>query len=147
MEVLLTVDVQNLGKTGDVVSVKDGHARNYLFPRGMASRVTAANLKRIEKTEDKRRKVYEEEKAQAQALADVLGKISPTVSVEVNDQEKLYGSVSEAEILKAIELEGHVIDRKSLVLEKSIEDLGIFDIGVMLHPEVTAKVRLWITKK
>jgi large subunit ribosomal protein L9 len=67
--------------------------------------------------------------------------------VEVNDQEKLYGAVSEAEILRALELEGYKYDRKDLVIEKAVDELGIFEIGVKLHPEVTARFRLWVTKK
>lgn len=147
MQVLLTKDVESLGQVGDVVSVKDGYARNYLLPRGLASKATADNIKRMEHVAEKRRKLYEEEKKKAKDVAVVLGKISPTVSVEVNDQEKLYGAVTETEIIKAIELEGHVIDRKALIIEKPIEELGIFEIGVKLHAEVTAKIRLWITKK
>jgi len=65
----------------------------------------------------------------------------------VNDQEKLYGAVSESEILKALELEGHHFERKDLVLEKPIEELGIFDVGIQLHPDVVGKFRLWVTKK
>ena len=70
-----------------------------------------------------------------------------TIAVEVSDQEKLYGAVSESEILHALEAEGHKIDKKALVLEKPVDDLGIFEIGVKLHPQVIAKIRLWVTKK
>ena len=79
--------------------------------------------------------------------AESLSKVSLTIAVEVNDQEKLYGAVSEAEILEALEAEGQKIDKKSLVLEKPVDDLGIFEIGVKLHPQVIAKIRLWVTKK
>ena len=70
-----------------------------------------------------------------------------TIAVEVNDQEKLYGAISESEILEALHAEGQMIDKKSLVIEKPIEELGIFEIGVRLHPQVIAKIRLWVTKK
>jgi len=89
----------------------------------------------------------EEQKKEAQQQAEVLSKVSLTIAVEVNDQEKLYGAVSETEILQALEAEGQKIDKKSLVLEKPVDDLGIFEIGVKLHPQVIAKVRLWVTKK
>ena len=69
------------------------------------------------------------------------------VNVEVNDLDKLYGAISEAEIAKVIEAEGFSVDKKDIVIEKPIEELGIFEIGVKLHPEVTAKVRVWVTKK
>ena len=147
MQIILTDNVVSLGKVGDVVKVKDGYARNYLLPRQMAVAATQANIKRIEKEKAKRLAMYEENKKQAEANAAQLSKVSLTVAAEVNDQEKLYGAISETEILKALETEGHKIEKKALVLDKPIEELGIFEIGVKLHPEVTARIRLWVTKK
>jgi large subunit ribosomal protein L9 len=147
MEIILTENVENLGKVGDVKKVKDGYARNYLIPRSLAVIASTANTKRIEKEKAKKLALYEENKKQAQAKADELAKVSITVVVEVNDQEKLYGAVTESEILKALEAEGQKVEKRSLVIEKPIEELGIFEIGVKLHPEVIAKVRLWVTKK
>ena len=147
MEIILTENVENLGKVGDVKKVKNGYARNFLIPRSLAIAATESNVKRIEKEKAKKLALYEEQKKQAQKKAEDLAKVSITVAVEVNDQEKLYGAVTEAEILKALETEGQKIDKKSLVIEKDIEELGIFEIGVKLHPEVIAKIRLWVTKK
>ena len=147
MQIILMDTVEHLGKVGEVVKVKDGYARNYLFPRQLAMAATESNIKRIEKEKTKRLAQYEQAKQQAQAQADVLSKVSITVAVEVNDQEKLYGAVTEHEILKALEAEGQNIDKKTLVIEKQIEELGIFEVGVKLHPEVIAKIRLWVTKK
>ncbi len=147
MDIILTDNLQKLGKVGDVKKVKDGYARNYLIPRALAVVASAANIKRIEKEKAKRLALYEQQKVKAQQKADELAKVSLTVTVEVNDQEKLYGAVTESEILKALEAEGHQVDKKSLVIEKLIEELGIFEIGVKLHPEVIAKIRLWVTKK
>jgi len=76
-----------------------------------------------------------------------LAKVACSVAVEVNDLEKLYGSVSDLDIVRALELEGYSIDKKSIILEKPIEELGIYEVGIKLHPEVTAKLRLWVTKK
>lgn len=147
MEVILSKDVQSLGKTGELVKVKDGYARNYLLPRKLAFPATAANLKKIEQQEKKRKDRYEQQKQEAQQLEQTLSKVSCTVSVEVNDLDKLYGAVTEADIAKALEVEGYTIDKKDIVIDKPIEELGIFDIGINLHPEVTAKIRLWVTKK
>ena len=147
MEVILSKDIHKLGKAGQVVKVKDGFARNFLFPKGDAYLATPANLKRIEQIQKKQKAQYEEEKKQAEVLADKLSKVSCTVTVEVNDLEKLYGSVTDNEIVKAIEAEGFSIDKKNIVIEKNIDQLGIFEVGVKLHPEVTAKIRLWVTKK
>ena len=147
MNIILTNNVEKLGKVGDVVKVKDGYARNYLLPRQLAVAATRANIKRIEKEKSKRLAMYEDQKKDAQARAEVLSKVSLTIAVEVNDQEKLYGAVSESEILKTFEAEGHKIEKKALVMDTLIEELGIFEIGVKLHPEVIAKIRLWVTKK
>ena len=147
MEIILTENVENLGKVGDVKKVKNGYARNYLIPRSLALVASANNLKRIEKEKAKKLALYEEHKKQAQQKADELAKVSITVAVEVNDQEKLYGAVTESEILHALEAEGQKVEKKSLVIEKQIEELGIFEVGVKLHPEVIAKIRLWVTKK
>ncbi len=147
MEVILTEDVNKLGKAGDVVKVKDGYARNYLLPNKKVFVATPANLKRIEQQQNKRKAQFDQEKGQAQELADKLSKASCTVSVEVNDLDKLYGAVTELEVVQSLEVEGFTIDKKQIVLEKQIDELGIFEIGIKLHPEVTAKVRLWVTKK
>ena len=147
MEVLLCQDVKKLGQAGDVVNVKPGFARNYLIPQEMACVVTPANLRRIERQKAKQQAAYEKAKQEAMDLADKLSKVSCTVTVEVNDLDRLYGSVTEAEIAQALELEGMAIDKKSIVLEKPIEELGIFEVNIKLHPEVTAKVRVWVAKK
>jgi len=147
MEVILCHDVVNLGKAGEVVKVKDGFARNYLIPRQVALAATKENLKNAEKIKVKTQALYEEKRKEAEAVAEKLAKVSCTITVEVNDQEKLYGAVCEADILRALEQEGFTYERNDLVLEKPVEELGIFDIGVKLHPDVTGKFRLWVTKK
>jgi large subunit ribosomal protein L9 len=147
MEILLSQDVEALGKSGTVVKVKEGYARNYLLPRKLACLATPANIRKIEEQKVQKVQEYERVKKEAEALAEKLSKVSCTVTVEVNDLEKLYGSVTEVDIAKAIELEGFLLDRKNLILEKPIEELGIFEVGVKLHPEVTAKVRVWVAKK
>lgn len=147
MEVVLVKDVESLGRVGDVVKVKDGYARNCLFPQKLAHVATPANLKRIEQQAKQRKAEYEAEKKVAQDFADALSSISCTVTAEVNDLEKLYGAITEAEIAKAIEVEGHNVDKKQIIIKDPIEELGIFEIGIKLHPDVTAKVRLWVTKK
>ena len=147
MEVILSQDVDALGKLGQVVKVKDGYARNFLIPRKLAYAATASNLKRIEQQEKNRKIQYEKDKKEAEELAGKLSKASCTVSVEVNDLDKLYGAISEIDIAQALEVEGFTVDKKTIVIENPIEELGIFEIGVHLYPEVTAKIRLWVTKK
>jgi large subunit ribosomal protein L9 len=147
MQIILMDNVEHLGKVGDVVKVKDGFARNYLLPRELAMPATPANIKRIEKEKVTRLAKYEEEAKVAKTEAEKLSKVSLTIAVEVNDQEKLYGAISETEIMRALEAEGIKIEKRQLVIEKPITDLGIFEVGVKLHPEAIAKIRLWVTKK
>jgi len=147
MEIILMENIEKLGSVGDVVKVKNGYARNYLLPRQKGMPATAGNIKRIEKEKEKRLAIFEAEKKEAQKQADELSKVSLTIAVEVNDQEKLYGAISESDILDALHAQGQKIEKKSLVLEKPVDDLGIFEIGVKLHPQVIAKIRLWVTKK
>lgn len=147
MELILCEDVNKIGKTGDVVKVKDGFARNFLLPQKKAYMATPANLKKIEQDKAKRAALEEKSKKESEDLAQKLSKISCTITVEVNDLDKLYGSVSEVDIAKALEVEGYPVDKKAITLEKPIEDLGIYEVPVKLHSQVTAKVRVWVTKK
>ncbi len=147
MEVILSQDVDALGKLGEVIKVKDGYARNFLIPEKLAYVATAANLKRIEQQKKNRKIQDEKNKKEAEELAEKLSKVSCTVSVEVNDLDKLYGAISETDVVKSLEVEGFAVDKKAIVIENPIEELGIFEIGVHLYPEVTAKIRLWVTKK
>ncbi len=147
MEIILCEDVTTLGKAGQVVKVKEGFARNFLLPQKKGYPATPANLKKIEQEKAKKVLIEEKEKQKAEELATILSKVSCTISVEVNDLEKLYGSVTEVEIARALESEGHAIDKRNILLEKPIEELGIYEVPVKLHAQVTAKVRVWVTKK
>ena len=147
MEVILRQDVERIGKTGSVIKVKDGFARNFLLPRGLAFIATPENLQRLEQEKKQKQILLEKEKKQAEELANRLNGASCTVVVDVNENEKLYGSVTAVDIAKSLEVEGFNIDKGTVILEKPIAELGIFDVEIKLHPEVKAKIRLWVTKK
>lgn len=147
LEMILCQDVVNLGKCGEVIKVKPGYARNFLLPRKLACVATPENLKRIEQKRVRQQADYEKAKKEAQLAADKLSKVSCTVVVEVNDLDKLYGTVTEAEIVQALADEGYPVERKAVELEKPIDALGIFDVNIRLHPDVVAKIRLWVAKK
>lgn len=147
MEVILSKDVDHLGRAGSVVKVSEGYARNYLLPRKIACMATSLNIKRIESEKAKQVVVEQKLKKDAEELAQKISKLSCTVSVEVNDLERLYGSVTDVDIIKALEAEGYKIEKKSILLEKPIEELGIYEVPIKLHPEVTAAIRVWVTKK
>ncbi len=147
MEIILSKTIDKLGRVGDVVKVKDGYARNYLLPHQLGVPATPGNVRKIAQLKAKEEALYQERKKDAQALADRVSKVSITIAVEVNDLEKLYGAVNETDILKGLEQEGYSFERNQLIIEKPVEELGIFEIGINLHPEVKGKFRLWVTKK
>ena len=147
MEIILLQDVEKLGKSGAIVKVTDGYARNFLIPHGLAAVSSEKNLKLIERQKQIKQLQAEKENKLSQGLADKMNGVSCTVAVETNENDKLYGSVTQIDIANALEVEGYKIDKKNIVLEKSIEELGIYDIDVRLHPEVTTKIKLWVTKR
>lgn len=126
MKVILAQDVENLGKIGEVVKVKEGFARNFLIPRKKAYVATDQNLKKIEQEKAKRQAETQKIKLEAQEFANKISGVSVTVNVEVNDIDKLYGAVNEIDIVKALKDEGFDIDKKQILLDKPIEELGIF---------------------
>lgn len=147
MEVILSKDVDNLGKVGTIVKVKEGYARNFLFPKKVAYPATKDNLKRIEQEKQKRQLKENELRKEAEELGHRLAKVSLSLAVEVNDLDKMYGSVTDVDILRELESEGFKLDKKVLLLEKPIEELGIYEVKVKLHHDVIVPVRVWVTKK
>lgn len=147
MEIILREDVERLGKVGEVVKVKEGYARNFLIPKGLALRATSDNLKRVEA--EKKIKVIraEREKREAQALAEKLASISCTIPVEVQEDGALYGSVTGVDIAKALEPDGFKLDKKNFLLDEPIRELGIYRVRMRLHPEVTTELKVWVVKK
>ena len=147
MKVILNKDVERIGHSGQLVKVKDGFARNYLFPNGLAISATAANLKRIEQEKAQKATQMEKSKKEALSLSEKLAACSLTIAVLVQEEEKLFGSVSAQDIQRALKDEGFEIDKLLIVLDEPIKQLGIYEVSVALHPEVTAKVKIWVVKK
>jgi len=147
MEVILNKDVEKIGRCGEVVKVKDGFARNFLFPKDLAVPVTEANLKRLESKKQKKAQEAQSLKEEALKLQSRLLGISLTIPVLVHEEESLYGSIGAAEISEAIKEEGFDINKDSILLDERITKLGIYEVPLRLHPEVTANIKLWIVKK
>lgn len=147
MKVILKQDVKSFGSIGDVVKVKDGYARNYLIPNGLAVDFTPANAKAVEEMKKKVEIQQKKRKEDAQALAEKLANFSCTVAVKVVEDERLFGSVTVEIIHKAFEAEGVNIDKKLIQLDEPIKKLGVYQIPVKLHPEVTVNCKLWVVKE
>lgn len=147
MKVILKEDIESLGARGAVVNVKDGFARNFLLPKGMAMRFTAGAQKVLEQE----RRMYElrqlKAKEEAMAVADKLSAVELTVSKRAGDQDILYGSVTPTDIADMLKKAGFVVDKRKIVLHEPIKKLGDFEVSVRLHLEVAPKVRLHVLKE
>lgn len=140
MQVILKENLKNLGKVGDIVSVKDGYARNYLIPRGLAINATSKNLRALEHA---KRVVMEKAKKlvnTAQSLAEKISATDITIKAKAGEEDKLFGSVTAIDIAEALKEKGLEIDRKKIVIEEPIKRLGQHTVYVKLHPEVTAQL-------
>jgi len=146
-EVILMADVANLGAEGDVVTVSDGYARNYLFPRKLAAPVTEATRRRLAKIRIEREAARRMQLEKARELAARLAKVSCTIPVKAAENEKLYGSVTAADIAEALKKQDIEIDRHCLVLDSPIKALGIYDVKVKLHPEVETSIKVWVVEE
>jgi large subunit ribosomal protein L9 len=147
MELILRDDVEKLGRRGDVVKVKDGYARNYLLPRGLGMPVTAANKAMIEKERRAHEARLAKEKAEFESLAERIGGLRFVAPRKVGENEVLYGSVTAGDIAEFLNGKGIEIDRRKVQLDEPIKHLGEHEVKVRLHPEVTASVRLLVTKE
>ncbi len=147
MKIILRQDYERLGKFGDIVEVKDGYARNYLIPKNIAYPAKPNFIKVIE--EEKKHKQFKllKAKRQAEELAKKLESVSITISVSVGEEDKMFGSVTSQDIGKALEEQGIEIDRRKIVLEDPIKELGIYSVPIKLHPEVEAKIKVWVVKE
>lgn len=142
MEVILKEDLLNLGTMGEVVRVRDGYARNYLLPRGLVLIANKKNLKGFEHQKrviaDKKGRILK----QAQTLGEKLGAVSLTLSVRAGDEGKLFGSVTNIDIEKALKEKGFEIERRKIHLAEPIKTLGDFEVPVRLTADVSAVVKV-----
>ena len=146
MEIILRQAVENLGKTGDVVNVKPGYARNYLLPHGLAYEATPGNLKRIQQERDRLEAAENERRGTAQGLAEKLEQVSLTFSARVGDEGKLFGSVTATDIAQQLEAQGYHIEKRQIDLHEPIKALGVYRVPIRLHADVKPEVRVWVIK-
>ena len=146
-KLILLKDVDNLGKSGDIISTSEGYARNFLLPRGFALSATEQNIKTAETNKKQKAEAMEKERQEALKVADTISKVSCTIAMEAGKDEKLFGSVTSSDIQKALETEGINVDKKKIELKDHITQIGIFQIPIRLHQEITATLKLWVVKK
>ncbi len=147
MEIILRQDFENLGKTGEIVTVKEGYARNYLIPKGIAYVASPSNKKRLENDIRQQSWRQEKDKKMAEDLADKLSNVSCTIPMQVGEEDKLFGSVTSQHIAEALDKQGYKIDKRKIQLKDPIKSLGIYSVPVKLHGEVEATVKVWVVKE
>jgi large subunit ribosomal protein L9 len=147
MEIILREDVQHLGKAGEVVKVKDGYARNYLLPKGLAYPATDANKKRITFEAERLAKQRAAEKTAAEDEATKLAGVQLTFEAKVGEEDKLYGSVTASDIQRKLEEQGIHIDKRKIDLPEPIRALGEFRVGIKIHPDVRPEVVVTVVKE
>ena len=144
MKIILRQDVENLGNIGEIVVVKPGYARNYLIPNQLAYVATDGAIRALE-TEKKQ---YEVRKAkarqQAELVAAQLAELQITVSMQVGEEGRLFGSVTAPMIAQELELRGFSIDKRNIMIEEPIKTLGIFEVKVKLHSDLVAPLKVWV---
>lgn len=147
MELLLKQNVEHLGRTGDVVDVKPGYARNYLLPRGLAVLVTKSNIADVERA---RAQALAEEEARLAGLKDLGAKLadqSVTIEGKANEEGHLFGSVNAAQIAAALREKDVPVDDKMVRLESPIKEIGVYDVAIHLHADVEATIKVWVVQQ
>lgn len=144
MKLILREDVYNLGKSGELVSVKEGYARNYLLPRNLAMLASSANVKQLEHEKKVIELRQQKLKGSAQEQAKKLEGVKVTIKRKVGDQDKLFGSVTALDIAEALAAAGHKLDRRLIHLPEPIKAVGAFEVEMRLHREVTAKLNVTV---
>lgn len=147
MKVILTQTIDRLGKAGDCVNVKDGYARNYLFPKNFAKEATEGNIKALDSLRKKQAIEDENNLKNARALAEKISALSVKISAKSADEEKLFGAVTAEMVSKALEVESINIDKKDIVIDEPIKKLGSHQIFIKIHPEVKAVLKISVVKE
>jgi large subunit ribosomal protein L9 len=147
MEVILREDVDKLGLRGDIVKVADGYGRNYLLPRGLAMAVTEANRAHIAREKKIHQARLAKEKADFQALADRIQALRYITPRKVGEHDLLYGSVTSADIAEFLKSKGIEVDKRKVLLDEPIKRLGDHEVKIKLHQEVSATLRIMVTKE
>jgi large subunit ribosomal protein L9 len=147
VELMLREDVEKLGRRGDVIKVAEGYGRNYLLPRGLAVPVTEANKALIARERKKHEAQVSKEKAESEVLAERIGSLRFIAPRKVGEHDVLYGSVTSGDVAEFLKGKGIEIDKRKVLLDEPVKKLGEHDVRIRLHPEVTATLKLLVSKE
>ncbi|HTU34915.1 MAG TPA: 50S ribosomal protein L9 [Candidatus Acidoferrum sp.] len=147
MQIILQEDVEKLGNRGQVVTVAEGYARNFLLPRRFALEATPGNMKRLEKMRAAFAKKEATEKESAQTLAELLNTVTLTVSRKAGENDQLFGSVTSADVAEGLAAQGYTIEKRKIALTDPIKSVGEYEIPIKLFREISANVKLVVKKE
>ena len=146
MDVILLQEVEKLGKEGTIANVKAGYARNYLIPRGMAVRATAQHVKSFEERAKQQQAKHDRAKKQAEELKTKLEKLKLNLKLAVGEDNQTFGSVTAHDIAEALAAQKLPVEKSAIHLAEPIKTLGIAEVPVRLHAQVTATLKVWVVK-
>lgn len=147
MQVILLEDVPSLGSVGDLVKVSDGYARNYLIPKKKAILATEKSVKALEHQKRQVQQRMGKGKKDAERFAQQIENLSCTFAKTVGESGKLFGSITSMDIEEHLKKKGIDADRKKILLEEPIKNVGMFTVPIKLHPEVTAHLKVWVVQE
>jgi large subunit ribosomal protein L9 len=147
MRVILRQDIATLGKAGQAIEVKAGYGRNYLIARNLAVAATKGNLRAIDEIKAQNDLKEKKKRAESIKFKEQLEKLSITSEVLVGEEDKVFGSVTSQHIVDLIEVEGHKIDKRNVMLDDSIKSLGVYTVPIKIDKDITANVKLWVIRK
>jgi len=147
MEVILREDIERLGNRGQVVKVADGYARNFLLPKRLAVAATESNRKIVEQERQAHLRREAKQKSEAEDLGKLLTGVTLTIAQKAGENDQLFGSVTAKDVADALALQNYNVDRRKVLLEEPIKQLGEFRVPVRLHRDVTAEVTVQVVKE
>lgn len=147
MKVILRKDQDKLGTVGSLVDVRDGYARNFLIPKGIAYAATEGNVRALNEEKKQAARRDTKQLRSSQALAAEIEKLSITIKAQVGEDEKLFGSVTAQDIADAVKEKGIELDKRTIELPEPIKALGIFTLDVKIQPTVVGKLKVWVVRE
>lgn len=147
MKVILRDEIEGRGKTGEVIEVKSGYARNYLIPRNLAIPATRGNLRAIDEVKTQKDIRDKKRRRDAEKIKDRIEKLSLTAEARVGEDEKLFGSITAQNVADLLAKEGVTVDKRHIDMPEHIKSLGVYTVPVKIEADVIANVKLWVVKQ
>ncbi|MDI6801343.1 MAG: 50S ribosomal protein L9 [Thermodesulfovibrionales bacterium] len=147
MQIILREDIKSLGRMGDMVNVKEGYARNFLIPKGLAIEANPKNLKALEHEKRKIQELAKKVKLSADGLASRISAMTITIKAKAGEEERLFGSVTAMDIADALKKEGLDIDKRKIYIGEPIKRLGDHIVNIKIHQDVTTDLKIKVVSE